>query len=535
MPKESLIRDRPRRVFAGTCVLTLLLACSAALPSTAGEPGAPGPPAVLEELDRLGAHAGTEELDRRRNYTVPPGLDPFGPPPKPLAPCAWWYGIGEPPTYADLKFVAQHYDLVVLNAIETTAMRLLRKFNPKIKVLVYKDFASTRNYPGAVVGDGDAPLLPSGVGYIAAQSRHPEWFAVDQADQRIEWNGYPRHWQMAVWDEGYQRAWADAVTAEVVREGWDGVLADNDFNSLKHYSTAVVKGTPDAAATDRLIRDGMDRFLDLAGEALHKHGKMLIPNVSESQLTPGRWSAHSRYDGAMEENFGLRDSGGGELITFKGNEFKELRAQAALGESWLLLVTHAKSEREERVGYATAALLAGPYTCWNGSATKDYRNPDWSVYQDTDLGEAVETANRLPNGTWTRHFSNGWVAVNPTAKAAVVTPPPGLATLDGAAVTGPIDLAGADAVILVKPKSTATAPTPTPTPTATVSPPKPTPPTPPTKPTAPTPITTTAATPSPTTATAPTAPATTAAPTPTTTATTTPAAPAIPMTVRAGP
>jgi len=467
VPKEPLIRDRTRRVLAGACAITLLLAGSAVLPSSAGNQA---PPLAA---DPAGPPGGGEAPGRGD----PPGEDGLKPPPKPLAPCAWWYGIGDTPSYVDLKFAAEHYDVVVLNATETTALRRLRKLNPKIKVLVYKDFSSTRNYPGAVIGGKDAPLLPTGIGYYAAEQRDKDWFAVDRADRRIEWTVYPQHWQMAVWDEGYQRAWAEAVTAEVVREGWDGVFADNDFSSLRFYSSAVLKGTADADATDRLIRDGLDRFLEVAGESLHKHGKMLIPNVSESQLTPGRWSAHSRYDGAMEENFGLRDSGDGALITFKGNEFKELRAQAALGESWLLLVTHTQGEREERVGYATAALLAGPRTCWNGSTTKDYRNPDWSRYQDAGLGEAVEAADHLADGVWTRQFTNGWVAVNPTGKAARVTPPPGLTTIDGEAVAESLDLAGADALVLVKPTTAAAAtaapatPTTTSTPTRTATPP----------------------------------------------------------------
>ncbi|MEV8439605.1 putative glycoside hydrolase family 15 protein [Actinosynnema sp. NPDC051121] len=425
MPKEPLNR-RPRRVLGLLCAAALLLASAACTVGTAAE--RPKPP-----------------------------HDPFGPLPKPLAPCGWWYGIGEPPTNRDIVFAAQHYSLVVLNATETAALRKLKQLNPKVKVLVYKDFASVRNYPGAVDGNVDAPLLPTGIGYFKAQRESPQWFAVDTHSHRIEWQAYPKHWQMTVWDPAYQKAWSDAVTAEVVREGWDGVLADNDFSSLRYYSPAVLKGTADAAESDRLIREGMDTFLTTAGDTLHKAGKMLIPNVSESHLTAGRWAAHSRYDGAMEENFGLRDTGTGELLTFKGNEWKELRSQAALGETWLLLITHTKGAREERVGYATAALLASPYTCWSGATTKDYRNPDWSRYQEADLGEATETANRLPSGVWDRRFTGGYVAVNPTGKAARVTPPPGLVNVDGGtAVPAALELAAGDAVVLVTPSSTPT-------------------------------------------------------------------------------
>ncbi|GAA1274860.1 putative glycoside hydrolase family 15 protein [Saccharothrix xinjiangensis] len=421
MPKEPLSR-RARRALGLLCAALLLAGPACTIIPATGQGGDGSPP------------------------------DPLAPPPEPLAPCAWWYGIGKSPTAVELKFAAQHYDLVVLNATETKALRRLKRMNPDVKVLVYKDFSSVRNYPGAVIGDSDAPFLPSGIGYYAAQRNNPEWFAVDDDGHRIEWKPYPKHWQMAVWDQGYQKAWTEAVTTEVVREGWDGVLADNDFSSLRYYSSAVIKGAEDATESDRILREGLDAFLTTAGDSLQKAGKMLVPNVSESHLTAGRWSAHSRYHGAMEENFGLRDTGTGELLTFKGNEWKELRSQAALGETWLLLITHTKSEREERVGYATAALLASPHTCWSGATTGDYRHPDWSHYQEAELGEAVETANQLPSGVWDRRFTGGYVAVNPTGQAVLVTPPAGLVDLDtGEAVPGTVELAAADALVLVAP------------------------------------------------------------------------------------
>lgn len=374
------------------------------------------------------------------------------PPPKPTAPCAWWYGIGDAPTPSEIDAAAQRYKVVVLNASETAAMRRLHELNPQIVVLVYKDLSSTRNYAGAVTGDQDAQWLPSGIGYNAAQREHREWFAADTQRRRIEWSGYPKHWQMSVWDTAYQDAWTTAVTAEVVREGWDGILADNDFNTLSHYSPAVLAGTTDTAATDRLLRDGLDALLGKAGSALEKAGKLLVPNVSEAHLIPGRWTAHSRFAGAMEENFGFRDDGGaGELLTFQGNEWKELRAQAALGESWLLLVTRTTDARKERAGYASAALLAGPKTCWTPASTADYRKPEWTAVQKSKLGEAVETATRQPNGVWTREFTAGWVVVNPTGTTVTVTPPSGLVTADGTPA-GDLTLAGADGAILLKPE-----------------------------------------------------------------------------------
>ncbi len=390
------------------------------------------------------------------------------PPPKPLAPCAWWYGIGQPPTSREIELAAKRYQVVVLNADQSAAMHRLHELNPAVKVLVYKDLSSTRNYPGAVDGGRDAAFLPSGIGYVAAQEKHPDWFATDDRGRRIEWQGYPKHWQMAVWNPDYQQTWTDAVVAETNREGWDGILADNDFNSLSHYSPAVLAGTANVAETDRKLRDGLDAFLSRVGDAFAKAGKLLVPNVSETHLVPGRWTAHSRFGGAMEENFGFREDGGtGGLLTFRGNEFQELRAQAALGESLLLLVTRTRNTREERAGYASAALLAGPRTCWTRATTDDYRDPEWSALQDSGLGEAVDAAGRLPNGVWTRTFSHGWVAVNTTAATQTVTPPEGLAepgsppptsppptsptSPSPAPTPAPITLEAADGIVLVSP------------------------------------------------------------------------------------
>lgn len=128
-----------------------------------------------------------------------------------------------------------------------------------------------------------------------------------------------------------------------------------------------------------------------------------------------------------------------------------MRAQAALGESWLLLVTRVKDERQERAGYASAALLAGPYTCWMPARSATYADPEWSSLQDAGLGEAVDAATRQPGGAWTRQYTGGWVALNPTAKPLRIAAPEGLVDLDGESVSE-VELAPADGVVLVKPR-----------------------------------------------------------------------------------
>lgn len=328
----------------------------------------------------------------------------------PSADCSWWYAIGDTPTASELDDAAR-YGVVVLNAWETDALARLRETAPSTAVLVYKDLSSTRDYPGAVGPDGrDADRLPTGVGYARADREHPEWFAQGLDGGRIEWGPYPGHWQMAVWDPGYRQAWADAVTAEVVAQGWDGVLADNDFASLSFYSDAVVAGTADRAATDRLVRDGLDALVTTAGEALGSQGAVLVPNVSEARLHPGRWVEHSRFGGAMEESFAFRE--GDRLLTFDGGQWAELTATAADPDRLTLLLTGG-DPAEEATGAAAAALLTGPGTCWTAGGDRSYTTPPRVPARDVALGAPRGPAARTPDGAWVREFAGGTATVNP--------------------------------------------------------------------------------------------------------------------------
>jgi Hypothetical glycosyl hydrolase family 15 len=108
---------------------------------------------------------------------------------------------------------------------------------------------------------------------------------------------------MAVWDPAYQQQWASDVTAEVVREGWEGVFADNDLTTLGFYSDQLLQGTHTQEESDQKLRDGLDRLIDVAGSSLSAVGKVLVPNIgfSARQSFPERWASHTRFGGGMDE------------------------------------------------------------------------------------------------------------------------------------------------------------------------------------------------------------------------------------------
>lgn len=340
--------------------------------------------------------------------------------------CGFWLAIGRSPTPAEVNSRGRRSRIVVLNAWDTDTMRLLRTINPRAKILVYKDLSSTRSYPGAVDRGRDASLLPTGVGYVEAKSIHPEWFARNPQGELIEWsNAYPEHWQMAVWDRSYQDSWVQRVVREVLRDGWDGVLADNDFAKLGYYSNELLAGTSTSEQTNKRIRDGLDVLVPAAGRRLNEVGKILIPNISEARLFPGRWTAHSRFGGAMEEYFGLRDPSG-RIIPMDSPEWDEMLRQSEENALWLLLVTHASDTDELRTGFAAASLLAHDRTCWMSASTTGYRVSEWRLWQDAPLGDPKGPAVREDNGLWQREFAGGWVAVNPTVSSNSITPPSGI-------------------------------------------------------------------------------------------------------------
>jgi Hypothetical glycosyl hydrolase family 15 len=376
-------------------------------------------------------------------------------PPNSLGPttgsmCGFWYGIGDSPTLDEINNIGDRYGLVVLNAWETDKMAQLRKVNPGVTVLVYKDLSSTRTYEGAIDGDTDADYLPSGIGFVDARDNHPDWFARDDLGRMIEWSkAFPDHWQMAVWDTDYQEAWAQQVTDEAVAEGWDGILADNDLATLSYYSDSLLAGTSTVAETDSQLRDGIGELITVAGERLNSAGKILIPNITESRYSPGMWTAHSRFGGGMDEFFALPDDSDA-ITTFEGGaQWDEMLTEAQNGQNWLALITQGAEEQKRRVGFATAALLAGTKTCWMAAGNNSYKKPEWTIWQQLSLGQAQGQPARNTDGTWTRSFSGGWVAVNPSTRYIEIEAPTGLHDLDGESVST-VDLEPGDAVVLVR-------------------------------------------------------------------------------------
>jgi hypothetical protein len=332
-----------------------------------------------------------------------------------------WNAIGRTPTAAELSAAPALYGVVVLNIWETAALRRLKQLDPSIVVLAYQDLSSSRSYD---LG----PLPPAGIGWREAQA-HPSWFALDRSGRRIEWSGYPGHWQMAVWEPSYQAAWVANVTARLTDAPWDGVLADNDLSTLRWYSGGLLSGTGSRADTDARIRAGLLALVDRAGAALKERGRLMVPNVSDARLYPGRWAAHSRWGGAMEENlvhFGTDDSAGSFVTDWGRTGWVDQTAELGRGGLALAVTRAAPGDlRALRYGYASLLVRGDADSYWQPSADAEgaYAEPQSIPEMSWRTGAALTPGTRTPSGAWARRYEAVWAVVNPTGRTVTVTAP----------------------------------------------------------------------------------------------------------------
>jgi hypothetical protein len=201
-----------------------------------------------------------------------------------------WIRYGDPISQDQVEFAVTHYASAVLQPWEEGVAAQLKAARPDMTVLAYKCLSSTRSYePG--------PRYTSGLSWREANTVGEHLFAHrGDGKTRIEWVGYPGHWQMAVWEPEYRERWISNVVAEFRDSAWDGVMADNDvFDDYYELSPLFGgRGMDD-------IRAGLDELIAGAGRALNAAGKILVPNIAESRREPGRWQRHAAFGGGFEE------------------------------------------------------------------------------------------------------------------------------------------------------------------------------------------------------------------------------------------
>ncbi|MGH3718908.1 MAG: putative glycoside hydrolase [Pseudonocardiaceae bacterium] len=310
-----------------------------------------------------------------------------------------WVRYGDPVAPEQISFAIANYQVAILQPWETDAARALKQARPDMTVLCYKCLSSTREYePG--------PIYSSGLGYREADVMGEHVFAHRPSGTRIEWNTYPGHWQMAVWDDEYRTRWCRNVVKELAGSAWDGVMADNDVYDDYYGLQPPLDGGRHMAD----IRHAVDEFVPLAGSALNDIGKLLVPNIAESRRDPGRWERHSAYGGGFEEVWlahGADDYFSTETVL--------AQASQAQGPGITIMRVASDGTNEHRnFTYGLAAFWifgGGKGTAFTATGHDQYSVTPFIPQLNWDLGEPLEEIRRRGNGR-SRRFRNGWAAIN---------------------------------------------------------------------------------------------------------------------------
>jgi hypothetical protein len=301
------------------------------------------------------------------------------------------------------------FNYVTLNAWHHHLIPELKRNNPAIKVLVYKDMASTRSY--ACRAGRDDELLPAGIGYCWADSHRPDWFATDESGNRIEWAPYPGHWQMKVGDPDYQQAWIANVLAELRRYRWDGVVIDNAMVEPGpfYFPSQNLRDYPTASAYTAATRS----FLARVAPRLTAAGFLVIPNIQAHAALAGveLWRDWLQFTSGGTREYWMRwdapgsHFGGADWVRLQ-QIFAEVQRQ---GKLFLTGTPLDGPEDVRSMRYGRASFLLG----WNGGPAgfgAGNWHPEWTIEIGTPTGPRYQVGS-----AWRRDFTGGTAIANVSA------------------------------------------------------------------------------------------------------------------------
>lgn len=308
-----------------------------------------------------------------------------------------WIRYAGPLTDDEINRAVGKFRAVILQPWESEQVQRFRDVDPNITVLAYKCLSSVRLYErGPVYSSGIAP-------HQAKQ--------LDSSVAVPEWNGYPGHVQQKVWDAEYQRTWVETVTKEMKASGFDGVMADNDvFDDYYGHGLDMEQ-----------VRAGLDTMISRAGASLRKHGLVLIPNIAESRMEPGRWARHARFGGGYEEcwlGWGSADDGWLSV--------DDCLAQIAEMDHDGLIIARVPGTGAADDPYLEFALAAAwvflPHRdiAVTATAHDGYSEMPLLAAADCDLGEPVsDVSSWHAAGVFSRRFECGLAVVNLGSQSAI--------------------------------------------------------------------------------------------------------------------
>jgi hypothetical protein len=323
------------------------------------------------------------------------------------------YAINSDARIANYRYTADHEQVVILQAWETSELRRLKRANPDVTVLMYQN-ASSASTSAAFGG-----LYPTGVSYPKAQANH--WLLKNTSGQPFTFEGFDWLYATNIGARGYQRAWADNVIRELKSAPWSGVFID-DLNPTiaYHYPVDQVARYP----SNRRYGAAMGRFARYIGRRIRRAGELAIANI-------GSWSGFARVvdpwlrslSGAMNEEFVKLGTTAGSGYTNEATWRQQLR-EVSLTQSehkLFLGVTHSTADdrRAALYGYATELLAADGNATFSMNETYNGVTR-WFAPYGYQIGRPAGDYTVRADGVYERAFRDGRVLVNPTSRPETV-------------------------------------------------------------------------------------------------------------------
>ena len=319
---------------------------------------------------------------------------------------------------ADRAGDLSRYGYVTLHAWQHDRIPALKAANPSVKVLVYKDMASTPDYD---CHDGrDDPLLPSGVGYCWTLANHPDWFTTDGQGRRIEWQHWDGNWQMDVGLAAYQDQWGENVLADLRRYGWDGVVIDDaNVDQSRLVGNAKMREYPTQPAYQAATRS----FLARVGPRLMKAGFLVIPNIQADPVLANAklWADWIQFTSGGTREYWMK-WGSDRAGHYGAGGWDDLQAvfdTVQRAGKVFLTTTTAPADDVRSMRWGRASFLVG----WNGGPSAFIFDPNaavdpWSAEWTVDIGRPTGSRERAGESAWRRDYTGGTAVVNTSESAA---------------------------------------------------------------------------------------------------------------------
>jgi hypothetical protein len=305
---------------------------------------------------------------------------------------------------------AERYGVVILQAWQRAAARALKRADPTVVVLAYKDLAA--------MSRADAHgRSATGVSTQRAAGS-PAWYLRTGAARPFTFSGYGWLWAADIGVASYQRAWADGALAAIAGSEFDGVFMDDTNLTMRfHHDVADVR----PYATDAAYQAATGAAVRAISARVHAAGKQIWANIGAWPMYPATaadWLED--LDGAMDEQFAKWGSVAG--VGYNGYWEQQLASLKAAqrAQRWYLGVTHSARGDRRGADYGLASMLLGADGRAAYAFASDYTGeqvwPEFSYPLGSARGAEVERAD----GVHVRRFERGAALVNPTEHAQTV-------------------------------------------------------------------------------------------------------------------